>query len=65
MNIFTLSETDNVYPLEIKVDENWKQLLVSFTEEDMGIAFDQQTAKEFLPLLQYYAETGKLPDAEE
>ena len=63
-----LSDTVNVYPVNISVrqgvagpelDLNAKDAVDP--EVDIQIAFDQQTAAEFLPILQHFIETGGLP----
>lgn len=63
-----LSDTVNVYPVNISVrqsvagpelDLNTKDAVDP--EVDIQIAFDQQTAAEFLPILQHFIETGGLP----
>lgn len=63
-----LSETINVFPVDISVrqgiavpelDLNAKSS--EDPEVDIQIAFDQQTAVEFLPILQHFIETGGLP----
>lgn len=63
-----LSETINVFPVDIAVrqgiagpelDLNAKSAVDP--EVDIQIAFDQQTAAEFLPILQHFIETGGLP----
>lgn len=63
-----LSDTVKVYPVNISVrqgvagpelDLNAKDAVDP--EVDIQIAFDQQTAAEFLPILQHFIETGGLP----
>lgn len=63
-----LSDTVNVSPVNISVrqgvagpelDINAKDAVDP--EVDIQIAFDQQTAAEFLPILQHFIETGGLP----
>lgn len=63
-----LSDTVNVCPVNISVrqgvagpelDLNAKDAVDP--EVEIQIAFDQQTAAEFLPILEHFIETGGLP----
>ncbi|UNY50478.1 hypothetical protein [Salmonella phage PhiSTP1] len=57
--IITIKETDESYELEI-----WKSgegLSIRGCDEE-SIWFDQEQAKELLPLIKTYAETGELPE---
>ncbi|EEH8063305.1 hypothetical protein G3R67_003445 [Salmonella enterica subsp. enterica serovar Agona] len=59
-----LSETDNVYPVTVfthgSVVSNELRLIGDGCDE--GVALDQTTAAELLPILQYFIETGELPE---
>ena len=63
-----LSETINVYPVVISVRQGVAGPELDLNAKDaeepgvvIQIAFDQQTAAEFLPILQHFIETGGLP----
>lgn len=58
-----LSETKIVFSADLKVVNygDGQELRVS-TSPVAGVAFDQQTAAEFLPILQHFIETGELPE---
>ncbi len=58
-----LSETEIVYAATVKCLNNGDgpELRV-LTATSTGVAFDQQTAAEFLPILQYFIATGELPE---
>lgn len=63
-----LSDTVNVYPVNISVRQgvagpelNLNTKDAVDPEVDIQIAFDQQTAAEFLPILPHFIETGGLP----
>lgn len=58
-----LSETEIVYAARIEQCNkgDGPEIRVSTAYAD-GVAFDQQTAAEFLPILQYFIETGELPE---
>lgn len=59
-----LSETENVYPVKVfthqSVVSNELRLLGDGCKQ--GVALDQTTAAEFLPILQHFIETGELPE---
>lgn len=58
-----LSETKIVFAAELEVVNHGDggELRV-FTSPTAGIAFDKQTAAEFLPILQHFIATGELPE---
>jgi hypothetical protein len=59
-----LSETDNVYPVEVfthqSIVSNELRLIGDGCNE--GVALDQTTAAEFLPILEHFIATGELPE---
>ncbi|EIK3148123.1 hypothetical protein LJ084_003990 [Salmonella enterica] len=58
-----LSETKIVYAATVvRCDHGDGPELRVLTAPSKGIAFDQQTAAEFLPILQHFIETGELPE---
>ena len=58
-----LSETEIVYAAEIiRCDKGDGPELRVLTAPSVGVAFDQQTAAEFLPILQHFIATGELPE---
>lgn len=63
-----LSETENVGPLDLKVSMGVSapELHINAYNDDLGavigIALDQITAAELLPILQHFIETGELPE---
>lgn len=64
-----LSETNNVMPITISVGPSVEgnELRLETTDSldtDTAIemVFDQQTAAEFLPILQHFIATGELPE---
>lgn len=64
-----LSETNNVMPATISVGPSvdGPELRVTTTDSldtsvEIEAVFDQQTAAEFLPILQHFIATGELPE---
>lgn len=58
-----LSETEIVFAAELKVvNLGGGEELRVFTYPSVGVAFDRQTAAEFLPILQHFIATGELPE---
>ena len=63
-----LSETINVFPVTITISQGVAGTELNLQAQSqqrpdtiIEIAFDQQTAVEFLPILQHFIETGGLP----
>lgn len=58
-----LPETELVYEAEVsfKKSSAGNEIRVAVTGR-IGVAFDQQTAAEFLPILKHFAETGEVPN---
>lgn len=57
-----LSETENVYPVEISVLEGVDGPELFLKYKGAGVSFDEITAAEFLPILQHFIATGELPE---
>ncbi len=57
-----LSETENVESLELSIQPSILSDCLGLWSNGHGIVFDQQTAAEFLPILQHFIETGELPE---
>lgn len=58
-----LSETENVYSVDVKVRDGVKKNPeLNLVARGYAISLDQQTAAEFLPILQHFIETGELPE---
>lgn len=57
-----LSETEIVYAATIKRLDNGDGPELRVLTRGGGVAFDQQTAAEFLPILQHFIKTGELPE---
>lgn len=56
-----LSETNNVFPLVVSVNAGVVSNELRLCDEGvMYVALDQTTAKEFLPVLQHFIETGEM-----
>lgn len=58
-----LSETELVYGATIERYEHPEGVEIRVSTKPLvGVAFDQQTAAEFLPILQHFIATGGLPE---
>lgn len=59
-----LSETDNVYPVEVFTHQSVvsNELRLIGDGFNQGVALDQTTAAELLPILQHFIATGELPE---
>lgn len=57
-----LSETEIVYAATIKRLDSGDGPELRVLVRNTGVAFDQKTAAEFLPILQHFIKTGELPE---
>ena len=57
-----LSETENVYALRISTRPGVKSNELVLEARGYKMSLDQQTAAEFLPILQHFIATGELPE---
>ena len=57
-----LSDTVNVYPVELDVYESVEGQELSLSYEGSGVSLDKTTAAELLPILQHFIATGELPE---
>ena len=57
-----LSETENVYPVELTIEESVVSNALRLNIKRGYVALDQTTAAELLPILQHFIATGELPE---
>lgn len=55
-----LPETENVFPVNVSVQEGVISNGLRLSVKGGSIALDQTTAKVFLPVLQHFIETGEM-----
>lgn len=57
-----LSETENVEQIELRIVPSVVSNCLGLRSKGVGLAIDQKTAAELIPILQHFIATGELPE---